>query len=206
MKRLSLLSILIVLFTSCATSFVTTSWKNPDAVPKKYNKILVLAIINGPESKASEAMEAYLVDGLKGLGYNAVSAIGQYGNDAFCRIREEETLKQLYPYDAVITIVLVDKLSERYYYPVSGSPDFFWEYYSDMYGHIHAPGYYTATKYYWESNLYQLNNWLLLYSAQSQTFEPPCTKSLAREYGGMILQDMAKKNVLQKTDSVLKAF
>jgi hypothetical protein len=38
----------------------------------------------------------------------------------------------------------------------------------------------------------------LLYSAQSQSFDPVSAQSLGHEYGKMIARDMVKKNVLSK--------
>jgi hypothetical protein len=67
-----------------------------------------------------------------------------------------------------------------------------------MYGRVYSEGYYTEdTKYFWESNFYNLSNGPeLIYSAQSQSFERGSSKSLGREYGQMIMKDMLKNNVL----------
>jgi hypothetical protein len=108
--------------------------------------------------------------------------------------------------DAVLTIVLLDKTRERYYVPESVyySPyfiyhDSFWGYYRTMYGRVYAPGYYAvSTKYFWESNFYSLAEKQLLYSAQSQSFDPVSAQSLGHEYGQMIARDMIKENVLVK--------
>jgi hypothetical protein len=68
-----------------------------------------------------------------------------------------------------------------------------------MYDRVYSEGYYVEnTKYFWESNLYDMNDWTLLYSAQSQSFDPSSAEILGHEYGMIITKDMVKKNVLQQ--------
>jgi len=112
--------------------------------------------------------------------------------------------------DAVLTIVLLDKKKGKYY--VSGRVNYrpnnnyqgrFWGYYHTMYNRVYTQGYYvTNTEYFWESNFYSMDiNTQLIYSAQSQSFDPPSTSSLTYEYGKMIVKDMLKSNVLIKRNS-----
>jgi hypothetical protein len=116
--------------------------------------------------------------------------------------------------DAVLTIVLLDKVKEKFYVP--GRMDYtpysiyhnqFYGYYKTMHGRIYTQGYYTEnTKYFWESNFYDLSADKLLYSAQSRSFDPISSETLGHEYGKMIVKDLVKSAVLkdQKT-AVLKA-
>jgi hypothetical protein len=109
--------------------------------------------------------------------------------------------------DAVITIVLLDKKKESkyvpgnmYYSPYGYYYNRFWGYRGVLYRRIYEPGYYvTDTRYFWESNLYDMSTQQLLYSAQTQSFDPSSSASLGHEYGKMIVQDMVKKNVLIKS-------
>ena len=106
--------------------------------------------------------------------------------------------------DAVLTIVLLNKTRERYYIPqrvqysaFEYSQNRFWNYSRFMFDRIYSDEYYvTDTKYYWESNLYDLAGNKLLYSAQSQSFDPNSTNKLGHEYGQVIIKDLVKKNVL----------
>ena len=71
-------------------------------------------------------------------------------------------------------------------------------YYSrTLYGRIYSPGYYTTnTRYFWESNLYDLSDGKLIYSAQSQSFEPSTSERLGKEYGKLIVDDILGKGVV----------
>ena len=65
-----------------------------------------------------------------------------------------------------------------------------------MYDRFYEPGHYQAdTKYFRESNFYDLGTKQLLYSVQTQSFDPS-TQSLAHEYGKLIVNNMVKDHVL----------
>ena len=54
------------------------------------------------------------------------------------------------------------------------------------------------TKYFWESNLYDMSNQKLVYSVQTKSFDPATSESMAHEYGRMIVKNMVKQQVLAK--------
>lgn len=200
------LAIMLLLAACSSSSKITSSWKAPEATSKKYNKILVLALIRENDRTIQENMEKHFVGDLHDLGYNAISSLQEYGPKAFDKMEENEALEKLKNtgVDAVITIVLLDKKKERKYVPGSMmySPygfyyGRFWGYRSTLYNRIYQPGYYvTDTRYFWESNLYEMPGQNLVYSAQTQSFDPANSESMGHQYGQMIVKDMAKKKIL----------
>ena len=197
----------VFLITGCNTSKITSSWKAKDVQPKEYSKILVLGLINEPDRTVRQKMEEHIMGDLRDLGYDAVCSCDEFNPKAFENMKEQEALAKLSNsgIDAVLTIVLLDKQKERHYEPdrVFYSPygyyhERFWGYYNAMYGRVYSTGYYvTNTKYFWESNFYDLNHGPeLLYSAQSRSFDPASAGSLSHEYGQMIVKDMVKNNIL----------
>jgi len=175
---------------------------------------MVLGLIREADIRIREKMEDHMVGDLKDLGYNAVSSLREYGPKAFDKMDEAEALEKIRNggVSAVITIVLLDKTRERYYVPghISYSPygiyhDRFWGYYNTMYGRIYSTGYYEfSTKYFLESNLFDMTTKELVYSAQTESFDPASTEMLGHEYGRMIVKDMVKKKVLPKKESLAK--
>ncbi|ULQ57605.1 hypothetical protein KJS94_05250 [Flavihumibacter rivuli] len=202
--------IAIMLLASCGSSSkITSTWKAPDVQPGTYDKIMVVGLIADPDRSIREKMEEHLVGDLRNLGYNAVAASSEFGPKAFEGIKENEALQMLKDkgIEAVMTIILLDKTKERYYVPgnIYYSPygiyqRYWYPYYSTMYGRIYSPGYYaTDTKYFWESNFYSFSagTTTLLYSAQSQSFDPSSVSTLGHEYGLAIINDMVSSNVLK---------
>ena len=211
MKRVQLIVLLagIILTVGCASSTrVTSTWKAPEATVQPYKKIAVVGIIREADRTLRERMEQKLAAELKTLGYNAFSAYATYGPKEFEGLNEEQVNKHLKDegVDAVMTVVLLDKEKERDYVPgrFVNTPYFtrhnlFWGYYSSLNYRIGSPGYYDVqTRYFWESNLYDLNKQQLVFSVQTQSFDPATKESLADDYGQKIIQSMVDKGVLHR--------
>jgi hypothetical protein len=208
MKIIRYAPLFLFFLISCNSSKITNSWKSESVPYKKFNKILVIGINGGTDIGNKEKMESELVSDLKGLGYNAVSSVKEFGPKTFQNIDEDAVITKFQGtgFDAVITIVLLSKEKERYYIPaqVYFSPyamyhRHFWGYYNTMYARIYTPGYYVVDKrYFWESNLYDLATKDLVYSVQTESYNPSSTAVLAHEYGELIINDMVKNNVLRK--------
>jgi hypothetical protein len=216
MKAIKCLGIIALFLTGCISSRITSSWKEENVSPKKYDKILVLGLIRETDRTIRENMENHFVGDLQALGYNAVSSLKEYGPKAFEKMDEEAALAKLNKsgVGAVVTIVLLDKEKEKRYVPghINYSPygyyyNRFWGYYGTMNRRIYEPGYYvTDTKYFWESNFYDMSTQKLLYSVQTQSFDPASSESLGHEYGRLIVKNMVKNNVVAKDNSISKPF
>ena len=213
MKAIQLAASLFLLFLmSCSSSRITHSWTAENILPKKFSKILVLGLNDETDISTREKMENHFVGDLSELGYTAVSSLKEFGPRAFKKMDEDAALDKLKSsgFDAVITIVLLDKTKEKHYVPgrVYFSPYIiyqrrFWGYYTTIYDRVYTPGYYTTdTRYFWESNLYDLTSKELLYSVQTESFDPASSESLAHEYGKLIVGDMLKHHILSKPDVV----
>lgn len=213
MKKTKLLCFgFMMLIAACTTSRITSSWKAENTVPEKYSKIMVLGLIREADRTIQEKMEDHLVGELQGLGYAAVSSMKEYGPKAFDKTDEEAAISKLKNsgVDAVLTIVLLDKKKERkyiagtiYYSPYGYYHNHFWGYRTVLYHRIYEPGYYVSdTRYFWESNLYDMSTQKLVYSVQTQSFDPANSESLGHEYGQMIVKDMVKNNILKKVSEI----
>jgi hypothetical protein len=196
-----------VLMLACTSSRITSTWKAENVQPLNYKTILVLGLINDPDKSIRADIEAKVVANLKELGYSAICSCDEFGPESFEGMTEQEVLSKLSnsAIDAVLTIVLLDKTKERYYVPSRVSyPSYavaqgrFWGYYTSMVEKVYSLDYYVInTRYFWESNFYSLKNESqLLYSANSQSFDPKSTSRLTSEYGKMIVKDMLKAKVI----------
>ena len=198
--------VLLLIAAGCTTSRITSSWKAEKTNPQKYNKIMVLGLIREADRSLQEKMENHLVSDLSELGYTAVSSLKEYGPKVFDNMDEAAAIRKLKnsEIDAVITIVLLDKEKERkyipgnmYYSPYNYYYNRFWGYRTALYNRIYEPGYYiTNTRYFWESNLYDMSTQKLVYSVQTQSFDPANSESMGHEYGQLIVKNMVKLKVL----------
>ncbi len=216
MKLMTSLAVMAsIFFLGCGpTTQITSSWKAENIQPKKFKKIIVLGLIREKDRTLRENMEQQLAANLRARGYEAVCACNEYGPKAFENMTEEDAITKLKSSgaEAVLTIVLLDKTKEQFYVPgqVRYTPYYLyynrlWGYSRVMYGRIYTEGYYTEdTRYFWETNLYDLEKNDLLYSAQSQSFDPASSEKLGIEYGKIIITDMVSKKVLENLNTTTK--
>ncbi|SKA15536.1 hypothetical protein SAMN04488128_1021164 [Chitinophaga eiseniae] len=205
MKKLGLIlsGLAIMALAACSTK-VTSSWRANNAQQlQKDQKIMVMALVPQKDRALRSQMEDFTVAEFRRKGYNAVSALQEFGPGEFMKMGEKQAIRKLQGSDVgqVLTIVMVDKGREKSYTPGYAYSPYgywgFWPYYSRWYNNYYGPGYVTySTRYQWEGNLYDLKSGQLLYSVQSQSFDPPSTARMAVLYAQQVVKDMAKRNLL----------
>ncbi|MGN7822257.1 hypothetical protein HGH92_11380 [Chitinophaga varians] len=205
MKKLGLiLSGLVIMALAACSTKVTSSWRANNAQQlQKDQKIMVMALVPQKDRALRSQMENFTASELKRKGYNAVSSLQEFGPDEFIKMGEKQAIRKLQGSDVnqVLTIVMVDKGRQRSYTPGYAYAPYgywgFWPYYSRWYNTYYSPGYVTySTRYQWEGNLYDLKSGQLLYSVQSQSFDPPSTARMAVLYAQQVVKDMTKRNLL----------
>ena len=204
MKQMLLLCLpLMVLLAACSTSRITDSYtNNRSTTPAK--RILVLGLFSEKNNRAKSAMESELAKDLNKYGYDAVTATDEFGSTAFRGMSEQEAVRKLQDegIQNVITIALVNKDKQKRYVPSTyGYKPGFWGYYPYYspwaYRPYYRPGYTEVnTSYVFETNLYDVSNNGLIYSAESKSVDANSMAALANDYARSVVRDMKKKNIL----------
>lgn len=208
MKKLLICCITAVALMACGSnSKVTSSWVDPNTkAPLK--KIMVVALLNTKDRALKQQMEDQLAQEITANGVTATTAYRDFGPKSFEGMKEKQVINQLRNsgVDGVVTIVLLDKNKEKNYVPgnVQYEPQTvyvrrsrFYGYYSTYYNRVYTPGYYeTSTNYFFETNLYDVSRNKLLYSAQSESFDPSSVEGMADKQSKAIVKDMKKNAVL----------
>src|SRR6056297_3214944 len=183
-------AVLLAMANSCGTStMVTGTWQKP-AVTETYDNIMCTAL--GPTNSSRSAIERSMVANLREVGTDASPSIDVIPP----RLIEEKDKKREIQntiirdgFDGVLTITLIDEDTETRYvrgsgmyrpYPYYGFYGNFWGYYDYWYPRFYEPGYYVENKvYYMETNLYDAQTEDLVWSAQSETYDPIDLESFA---------------------------
>jgi len=210
MLRTAVVSILALLFlTACGpTVRVTGSWMNEPALRGKSYQTIFLALLSPRvESRAVVEQDLQNAFGEKGIQVIKSSDIFPPNykpeteaekNEALERIRSEGA-------QAIMTVALKDTKSETYYvpgttsyiptaYPFYGS---YWGYYGNTYQRVYEPGYYgTSQTYFLEANLFDINSLELLWSAQSEAYDPGSLKRFSREYTKTLRREMQEQGLI----------
>jgi hypothetical protein len=207
-KQVTRFLFLLAILSGCTSTRITSRWSSPEHPASVARNILVMAIVRWEDRSIRETMERHLAEDLRQAGFDAVSSWEVYGPKAFDHLSEEEAIATIRNsgYDAVLTIVLLNKDRERSYYPGTFYFSPFVYYYNNWWGYqmmmmnrVYQPGYYmTSTRYFWESNLYEMATQQLVYSVQTRSFDPSSTESMAHEYGEMIAGEIVSRALVKR--------
>ena len=210
MKYTVVIAFLSLLVYACNSSKITYSWRSEKSEALESSRLMVVCLDNHLQDAGIRSeMEEHLVGDLMEKGLTAVSCMKELGPKSFAGLTEKQALDRLQDRgaDAVLTIVLLDKKRERYYVP--GRMQFtpyiiyqrhFWGYYSTIYDRIYTPGYYMEdTRYFWETSLYDLKTRELVYTAQTESFDPSSVSQMGHEYGLLIVNDLFRNKVLRQS-------
>jgi hypothetical protein len=92
---------LSLLLSGCASTSLTNQWKNPTAVPRHYQKLLVVGIAN--DITLRRAYENFLADDLRKLGVTAVKSTEYLPQDLKLDREQVKTMVKECGADGVIT-------------------------------------------------------------------------------------------------------
>lgn len=211
MLRLIFLSICIavVLYGCAPTTQITGSWNNPNIPDQAYDRVFVAALTS--DVGAKQVMEDQLAEALERQGIRTGKASDVFSpnftdNDAqdkeklLSKIRDDK-------YDAILTISLIDKDSETRYVPgnYAYSPvaryrwyGDFWGYYTYWYPSIYEPGYYTQDRVYFiETNLYDAGSEKLVWSGQSESYNPTDLEMFSEDYAEVIVDELGDEALIR---------
>lgn len=210
MKQILVITITALCFAGCSPSTqITGSWKNTDSqLSGSLNTILVTALTG--RTTARQAVENDIAAALEKKGYKTIKSMDVMP-PTFTSSEtpnREELLSKIDDTgaDAILTVALIDEETETRYVPGSVSyapfPRFgyygtFWGYYNTWYPTLYDPGYYEEDKVYFiETNLYDAETEQLLWSAQSETYNPKSLPDFADEFADVVVTRLERDAVL----------
>jgi hypothetical protein len=206
--RLALVLLSLAVAPACTSSVqMTGQWVDKTLFqPGKYKSVFIAAMSQNLEVKqifendlASEAARR----GLKAVKSGDVFKPNFTAENASSKEAVLAKVREL-GLETIFTVVLKRKETSTRYVPgetYAPAPYYggYWGYYSNTYGTVYAPGYYVHDKtYYVESNLYEVASEKLLWSVQSEVFNPDNVETVAAEYTTMLLDALDKEGLLRK--------
>lgn len=194
----------------CSSTHIISSWTNELYEPQNYNKLLVLAIAENQSNRAT--FEGNLVKALKKEGVTAFSSLSLFPEKLSGPPPSEEDIKTALiekGVDGIFIITLADvKEEERYVPPTTHTepvatynnhPAYYndsysyyntgyYNYYSTQYRTVTEPGYTVNTTYvYLETNFYNVEKDILVWTAQSESVDPSNVGNLSAAYTKVIV-------------------
>lgn len=207
MKKI-LAAILILLLVSCQPNKIVHRWTNKEIPPTHFKQILVLAVANDTDRVLASKMEDHFAQDLKEMGYYSIAANKIYPAGTFIKGDSARAITAINGknFDAVFTMVLLEKGKERFYTPgritdreQNMNSSRFERYINAVNERLYTPASYDEqTKYIWESNFYDLTNKQMLYSSRTRSFEYASSTVLAHTFAELLANDLVKRKIFSK--------
>jgi hypothetical protein len=212
MHRIIIAMTITLFLISCKSATeITGSWKNTNKATGDINFILVTALTE--RVNVRQMVENELSTALEKKGCKTIKSIdvlpptfaeGEKPDkiELFSKINQTGA-------NAILTVALIDKENETRYIPGNNNyaplPRYgyygtFWGYYNTWFPSLYSPGYYVEDKVYFiETNLYDAKTEELLWSAQSETYNPSTLAAFSKDFANVVVTKM-------KNDGVLKVY
>jgi hypothetical protein len=189
--------------SSCGPSQrVTSSWKNPEhTAGKQYRKVFIAAITGNHRVRVS--LEEHMARAARGQGMTVVKSLDEFPS-TFTRESTPDkeimlTRIRALDCDLIYTVTLLEKKSEaRYvpgtpYMPYPGYGLRFRGYYQYWWPMMYDPGYYTTDRTYsMEGNLFDVESERLIWSVQTESFNPDGIDAFSRGMTEVMLERAVK--------------
>lgn len=188
----------LVLMGSCASTKLTHTWVDETYAGKTFSNFLVIGVSDREGIRRS--FEDAFVGQLKQAGVDAVSSADAIPVSADEKLGKENILEVVrrYQNDAVVMTHLVGVEKEQVYHPPTVSPYGYYGHYSRVYGTVHRPGYYsTQTLVRLETNVYDAKTEKLVWSGQSETWQPGSEKQIIEEVIQAVIREMQNNKLIR---------
>lgn len=191
-----------LLFVSCASTRITSSWREPDKRIdiSNLNKVLVVALLNSESSrhKAENQMAKYL-DGKGIVSY-------QYLGDTFNENDEEALHAKIKAdgFDGAITMRLLDVEKEITYIPgtIATYPHYyhtFGGYYIRSWRYFTMPGTYSTTRTYTiETNVYSIKEDIIIWTGLTESTNSQGIAKMMEEITEVVYDTMVSEGFISK--------
>ncbi|RZS91877.1 hypothetical protein [Aquimarina brevivitae] len=203
---------LSLLMLSCGglNTKMTGSWTNTELLnTNQYGSVFIEVM--GPSPQIKNKLESNLAAearqrGLKSIEGNKVFKSSFFTSETPSKEQVLEKIRST-GMETIFTVYLKDKETVTRYVPGTttyapagfGYYRNYYGYYTNFYQVAQQPGYYQNTNvYYVESNLYDVKNEELLWSAQSKTYNPQSAENFVEGYTQAVINQLLKDGVLQK--------
>jgi len=190
----TVIALLSLLFSACATTELTAVWKDP-AYQARPAKIMVIGVAKNPLNR--RLFEDEFVAQLKAKGTAAIASYTVL-SDKQQEDQEVVTAKvSELGADTVLITRLVSKKTVQVYVPGTAffPPPFYgtWpDYYGYGYRNMYSPGYIAEDEYaIIETNLYETVDDKLIWAASSETGVNGTDQNLIKSYIGVMVESMA---------------
>ena len=193
----------MILMNSCASTNHVRDWSTSEAYETNFEKILIMGLVN--QVSLRNDIEYEMVDAAHKIGLKATNSMAMFPPELGKPFDDTERIKvrlQETGFDGIITVAIIDIAAERYVGPETKYVplvyyDRFTNYYYRTEALVYKPGYFSLhTRYFLETNLYELKAGKLVWSGRSFAFDAQDVERTVPKYANKLFKELQKEGVI----------
>lgn len=204
--------LLLIVFSGCSTSNKSTGvWVNKEKIQgKSYNSVFI--VVMSADMDARNTLETDLAAAATAKGYKAIKSVDvmppSLSNPSVPEKEEIVSKEKASGCNAVFVASLLKKEEDIRYVPGAASysplPYYTWSgnyhgYYRHWYPTLYSSGYYEQNKtYFMQGNLYDVASEEIMWSVQSEIFNPSSIKKFSSSYTKKLVKQLEKEGLLKR--------
>lgn len=189
-----ILSAVLLIASSCTSTSIVNSWKDPDFSenPRSWDKVLVAV------QSTSEGQRRVAEDELASMSDKLYPSYNIFASKS--AIADEDALRKKIndgEYDAIMTMRLLDKEQQQSYVPGSYTGGY-WAFHRPYWGGYYDPGYYRNDTYYTiETQVFSISENKLVWSGISSSVNPSKVDKTIEEVARGVYRQMVKDGFIE---------
>lgn len=192
-----------ILISSCATKDIVRDWNSGEEHKRNVESIMIMGLVNQVSLRSD--IEFEMSNAARKIGLKATNSITIFPPELGKPFDDTERIKvrmQERGIDAILTVAIIDIKAERYvgpektYVPLAYY-DRFTNYYYRTEALVFKPGYVSLqTRYFLETNLYEVKTGKLVWSGRSYIFDPRDVERFVPKYANKLFKELLTAGVI----------
>jgi hypothetical protein len=194
-----------ILLSSCSTKDIVRDWNSGEEHKRNVESIMIMGLVNQLSLRSD--IEFEMSNAARKIGLKATNSITMFPPELGKPFDDTERIivrLQEMGIDAILTVAIIDIKAERYvgpekiYVPLAYY-NRFTNYYHRTSAVVYKPGYFTLqTRYFLETNLYEVKGGKLVWSGRSYSFDPLDIKRFIPKYAKKLFKEIRTAGIMDK--------
>lgn len=197
------LLVLPILLAGCLPEGYMRTWSTDQPYDRQFKNLMIMGLVE--DVSLRNQLEMAVVDQADRVGLQSRNGLSMFPPELGKPFEDVERFRgrlREKGFDGILTITLIDVKAERYTEPqVTYEPLIFYNkfgnYYFRTYDLVYQKGYVTRySRYFLETNFYELNEGKLIWSGRSAVFEPETIDAFSVSYARGLFRELFQENVI----------
>jgi hypothetical protein len=188
---------------SCASTDHVRDWSSSEEYDRLFGNLMIMGLVN--KVSLRNEVEYEVTEAAHKIGLKATNSMAMFPPELGKPFDDTERIKvrlQENGFDGILTVAIIDVSAERYMKPETKYVplvyyDRFTNYYYRTEALVYKPGYFSIqSRYFLETNLYELKAGKLVWSGRSFAFDAQELERTLPSYAKKLFKELSKEGVI----------